>query len=129
MIIFKFDKKTTAIQAVLFYLITTFGSILSIMSIMTLISIINDPGYLFGFVFGIIAVVSISIILSLRILKFRELDTLNKLLLFLGCVLSGVFGIFVGMIPLTIVNIFVHHEKTHEVIHSHLVGEISTCIY
>lgn len=101
--IFNFEQRKTVGEAIILYCVSAGGLLGIVFLIAKILEIIFGVGYVFGLWFGIITAISASIFLSLRILNQRELGFINKVLLLIGVILTGAYGFFIGMIPLTIV--------------------------
>ena len=100
-----FKQRKTFGEAIILYLVTVGGVFGTLMLLSFILATVIGLGAVGGFWLGIIGATSATIFLSLRILNQRKLSSIKKMLLLVGVVLTGAYGIFVGLIPLLIVAI------------------------
>ena len=102
--IFSFNEKKSFLQAVLFYFVSCIGVIISAIVFASFISFINDS-YEYGYWLGVAVATLFTAGVGFKIKEDRKKTTsLNTFLMIASVLLSAAFGIFAGMIPMTIVT-------------------------
>jgi hypothetical protein len=110
--IFNLEKRKTFSEAIILFFVSVGGAVGISYLLVSVLETLFGVGYVFGFWFGIITAYSVSIFLSLRILIQRKLGFINKLLLLIGLVLTGFYGVLFGLIPFFIVTLsYDNNEK------------------
>ena len=102
--IFSFNEKKSFLQAVLFYFVSCIGVIISVMIFTSFISFIIDS-FEWGYWLGVSVATLFTAGVGFKIKEDRKkITSLNTFLIFASVLLSFAFGIFAGMIPMTIVT-------------------------
>ena len=109
--IFNFKKSKTKGDALVLYLCASGGGLLIAFTLGAILGGLGI-GYGGGFIVGLIVSLLITLLLTIKIFNDRKLGVFQKIFLVVGIIISPIFGVIFGVLPLAIISTSqIHNEE------------------
>ncbi|MAW30839.1 MAG: hypothetical protein CMD15_02905 [Flavobacteriales bacterium] len=113
--IFNFKKSKTKVDALVLYLCASAGGLLIAFTLGAILGGLYGIGYGGGFIVGLIVSLLITLLLTIKIFNDRKLGIFQKIFLVVGIIISPIFGLIFGVLPLAIIATSqIHNEEATE---------------